>query len=118
MKKLLFGTVCLFIVALTAVAQQRGGTPEEMAKRTTDWMKTELKLTDDQVTKVDEINLSIAKERTALMEKAGGDFGSVRDDMQKLTAKTEEELSKVLTGEQLDEYKKQAAQRRGGGGNR
>ena len=118
MKKIAFVIVCALIVSVTSFAQQRGGTPEEMAKRTTDWMKTELKLTDDQASKVEAINLSMAKERATLMEKAGGDFGSVRDDMQKLTAKTEEEFSKVLSAEQLDEYKKQAAQRRGGGGNR
>ena len=112
MKKLMFLIVCLFIVSLTAFSQQRGGTPEEMAKRTTEWMTTELKLTAEQVTKVEAINLSMAKERSTLMEKAGGDFGSVRDDMQKLNDKTEEEFSKVLSQEQLDAYKKQMQERR------
>ena len=120
MKKIVFVFVCALIVSVTGFAQQRGGTPQEMANRQTEWMKTELKLTAEQVTQVEAINLSIAKERAAMMEKAGGDFGSIRDDMQKLNEKTEAELTKVLTQEQLEAYKKQAAQRRGpgGGGNR
>ena len=126
MKRILYVTVCLFIISATAFAQQRGGgafggTPEENAKRTTERMTTELKLTAAQVPQVEAINLSMAKERAQLMEKAGGDFTSVRADMQKLNEKTEAALTKVLTKEQLDLYKQQAAQRQrggGGGGNR
>ena len=118
MKRFLFVIVCVLIVSVTAFAQQRGGNPEEMAKQTTEWMKTELKLTSEQATQVEAINLSMAKERTQLMENAGGDMSSMRDAMQKLTEKTEEAFSKVLTQEQLDEYKKQAAQRQGQRGNR
>ena len=102
----------LFVVA-TAFSQQRMN-PEEMAKQTTEWMKTELKLTDDQVTKVEAINLSIAQERTKMIENAAGDFEAMRPEMEKLNAKTLEEFGKVLTKEQLEEYQKQAAQRRGG----
>jgi len=113
MKRLLFVTVCLFIASVTAFAQQRA-TPEESTKRTMEWMTTELKLTAQQVTQVEPVILSMAKERVALIEKANGDFGSVRDDMQKINTKTEEALGKILTKEQLAEYQKQAAQRRGG----
>ena len=120
MKKGLFLTICLFIVSVTAVAQQRGGggTPEENAKQTTEWMTAELKLTAEQIPQVEAINLSMAKERTQLMQNSGGNMDSAREAMQKLTEKTEEALSKILTNEQLDEYKKQAAQRQGGRGNR
>ena len=122
MKRIMFFTVCLFVIATTAFAQQqRGGTPEENAKRQTERLTTELKLTAQQVPQVEAVNLSMAKERAQLMEKAGGNFASVQDDMQKLNAKTEEALSKILTKEQLDAYKQLQAtqrQRQGGGGNR
>lgn len=118
MKKVLFLTVCMFIISVGAYAQQRGGTPEENAKRQTEWMTTALKLNAQQVKQVEAINLSTAKDRAALMEKAGGNFSSVRDDMTKLTTKTEEQLSKVLTKDQMDEYKKQMAERRGNRGAR
>ena len=114
MKRFLLLTVCMFIVAATAISQQRMN-PEEMAKRTTEWMKTELKLTAEQLTKVEAINQSMAKERTALMEKANGDFESMRGEMEKLNAKVVEEFGKILSKEQLEEYKKQQAQRRQGG---
>ena len=112
MKKFVLFIVCLCIVAGTAFAQQFGGTPEEMAQRTTDRMKTELNLNADQVTKVQEINLSIAKERTKMMENAAGDFESMRGEMEKLNAKTLAEYEKVLTKEQLTEYNKLQEQRR------
>ena len=116
MKKILFVAVCLLIVSVTALAQQRGGTPEETTKRTMEWMTTELKLSTQQLAQVEPILLAMAKERTAFVEKANGDFGSVRDDMQKINAKAEEDLAKILSKEQMEEYRKQMTQRRGGGG--
>jgi hypothetical protein len=113
MKKILFVIVCVCMISVVAFSQQRRS-PEEMASQTTEWMKTELKLTADQATKVEAINKAMAKERSALIEKAGGDFSSVRDDMQKLNDKTVEEFKKVLTKEQLEAYQKQAAERRRG----
>ena len=114
MKRFLLFTICAFIVVVTAFSQQRMD-PVEMAKRTTDWMKTELKLSDDQAAKVEAINLSMAEERAKLMENSGGNFESMRGDMEKLNAKTLEEFGKILTKEQLEEYQKQQAQRRQGG---
>ena len=119
MKRFLFLMVCLCFVAGTAFSQQRMN-PEEMAKRTTEWMKTELKLTADQAAKVEAVNLSMAKERSKMMENAGngGNRETMRAEMEKLNAKTLEEFGKILSKEQLDEYQKQAAQRGGrpGGG--
>jgi hypothetical protein len=114
MKKILLLTVCLFFVAANTFSQQQMD-PAEMAKRTTDWMKTELKLNDDQSAKVEKINLTIAQERVAMFEKANGDFESMRGEMEKLNAKTLAEFEKILSKEQLEEYQKQQAQRRQGG---
>lgn len=117
MKRFLFLIVCLLIISVASFAQpQFGGTPEEMAKRQTERLTTDLKLTAEQVPQVEAINLSMAKERTELMEKAGGDFGAIQDDMQKLNEKTTEALSKILTSEQLETYKQSSQRRPGGGG--
>ena len=124
MKRILLTIACLLVVSATMFAQ-RGNTqrtPEENAKRTTERMKTELNLTAEQVAPVDSINLVFAKAQAKLMEKANGDFASVRDDMQKLNALRLKAYEKVLTDEQIEAYKKMMAERmrnRGqqGGGN-
>ena len=121
MKKIVFVFTCLFIVStLTVSAQQRQRrTPEESAKQTTEWMKTELKLTAKQVAPVDSINLVYAKAVAKLRDSAsGGDFASMREPMQKLEDQRVKSFEKILTKEQLEGYKKQAAERRPGRGNR
>ena len=132
MKKNLLLIVCLFVVSMAVSAQQgqRGqgqrATPEEMANRTTEWMKTELKLTAQQVTSVTATNLEIAKEQAKLRENANGDFSSMREASQKLEEKRVAAFEKILTKEQLESYKKLAAERQqrgpgqgqGGGGQR
>ena len=117
MKKILLVIVCLFVVLATVSAQQgnrgnRGGTPEENAKRTTEWMKTELKLTAKQVAPVDSINLVIAKAQAKLRESANGNFSSMREANQKLEDDRVKAFEKVLTKEQLEGYKKQMQERR------
>lgn len=107
MKRFLFLSICLFIISFTVSAQQfTQRTPEENAKRMTDRMTTELNLTPEQVTPIDSINLVFAQAQAKLIEKANGDFASVREDMQKLNALRLDAYSKVLTDEQLEAYKK------------
>ena len=120
MKKVLFAIICVFAISLTISAQPGGQqrTPEEMAKRQTERMTTDLKLTPEQVTPVDSINLVFAKAQAKLFEKANGDFASVRDDMQKLNALRVEAFEKVLTKEQLDTYKQMQEERMRNRGNR
>jgi len=113
MKKILLAIACLLVVSATTFAQRGNNqrTPEENAKRMTERMKTELNLTPEQVTPVDSINLVFAKAQAKLMEKANGDFASIRDDMRKLSALRVEAYEKVLTPEQIDAYKKLMAER-------
>jgi hypothetical protein len=124
MKKFVLAMVCMAMISVTGFAQQNGQrTPEEMAKRMTERMKTELNLTDQQVVSVDSINLVFAQAQAKLRESANGDFSSIREAMQKLNALRLEAYEKVLTTEQLDAYKKMMEERmrnrgnRGGGGN-
>jgi LAS superfamily LD-carboxypeptidase LdcB len=119
MKKFLFVSVCLLAFSVVAFSQQREQrTPEENAKRMTERMTTELKLTQQQIAPVDSINLVFAKAQAKLFEKANGDRASVRDDMQKLNALRLEAYEKVLTKEQMDAYKKMMEDMRNRGGNR
>jgi len=115
MKKVLFVSICLLLASAAVFAQQGQRvqrTPEENAKRQTERMTTDLKLTPEQVAPIDSINLVFAQARAKLVEKANGDIASVRDDMQKLTALQVEAYGKVLTADQLAAYKKQTEDRR------
>jgi hypothetical protein len=122
MKKFLF--VAFLLSASTVMfAQNQGGQrqfdPAESAKRQTEWMKTELKLTAKQVAPVDSINLVYAKKQAELFQNRDGDREQRRQAMTELNTKKEAALSKVLTKEQLETYKKQAQERMGRrGGNR
>jgi len=122
MKRILLAIICVCVVSLSVFAQPgRGGnqrTPEENAKRMTERMTTELKLTPEQVAPVDSINLVFAQAQAKLFEKANGDFSSIREDMQKLSALRLEAYEKVLTKDQLDAYKEMMERMRNRGGNR
>ena len=49
--------------------QRQQRTPEERAKRESDWMKTDLALTDKQIPQVDSINLKYAKKQIKVIKK-------------------------------------------------
>ena len=114
MKKSLLLAVLLFTAFTISYAQggRQQSTPEERAKRTTEWMKTELKLTQEQVVQVDSINLDYAKKQQALRDDAKGDRSKIREAMTTLTKERETAFAKVLTKEQMEAYKKKVSERR------
>jgi len=134
MKKLLMAAVllCASTVIFAQNQERRGGNrqfnPEEFAKRQTEWMKTELKLTDKQTKQVDSINLVYAKKQQELFpprqNDADGSQTQQTDEerqaarekrmkqMQELNEKKEAAFAKVLTKEQLETYKKKAEEMR------
>jgi Spy/CpxP family protein refolding chaperone len=75
-------------------AEHPGPNPEEMAKKMTEWMKTELSLTNDQTPKVEKINLSYANRMKEIMEQMHKQMKSLEDEKLK-------EMGNVLTKEQL-----------------
>ena len=122
MKKVLFGIICLLALSFTLSAQQgQGGnrqqrTPEESAKQTTEQFKTTLKLTTQQVSKVEEVNLVYAKAQTKLQESmrsggGGGDRTAMQAERTKLETQRGAALEKILTKEQMDAYKKWVTER-------
>ena len=84
--------------------------PEDRAKQETQWMKTDLALTDKQLGKVDSINLKYAKMRSQLQ---GQDRETRMAKMQEIQGQKEAELKTVLTEDQMKKYKELLPQRRG-----
>jgi protein CpxP len=104
MKKFLL--MCCFLVGITAVSRAQGGqrmSPEERAKA----LQTQLKLTDDQTTKITAIYVASAKSVDSLRT-AGGDRSAFRPIMQAANDK----VKALLTPEQAAAYQKMMDERR------
>jgi Spy/CpxP family protein refolding chaperone len=71
--------------------------PDTMAKRQTAYMKSELALKDEQVAKVQDINLKYAQKVKALMDQ-------MHEQMQAVEKEKVNDLSTVLTSDQLKKY--------------
>jgi hypothetical protein len=112
MKKIMlfsFLLVPLLSLVLSVNAQDKQPmNPQEKAQKLTDWMKTSLKLTDDQVAKVQPINLKYA-------QKMADTKNSSQDQNAKMAAmKADEEakdaeLKAVLTPEQYSSWQTKKA---------
>jgi|GEM_PF-1217175 len=82
--------------------QSADRSPESMARKNADRMKQELNLTDDQTTKVYEINLRHQKERQAERAKAEKERSEKMADAKSKMDQRNAELKKVLTDEQYN----------------
>ncbi len=121
MKKLLIALVIFILPLLTHAAfAQRGGSPEERAAKQTTMMKEFLGLTDEQLPKVEEINLKFAKSNEELREKHRGDREAIIAAFRESGQLKEEALAEVLTEEQMgklqEKKEEMRSQRRGRGG--
>ena len=118
MKKV-FISIASFIVILMfmpeAFAQQgQGGgsgrgfnmNPEEMAERQTKQMKETLNLTDEQLPKVEALNLKYAKKAVVEREGANGNRETMRSSMLKLMKEKDPELKAILSAEQWIKWEK------------
>lgn len=81
-------------------AQRPNVTPEQRAKAMTERMKKQLNLTDDQVAKLDSINLQFAQEQMKARE-SGND---VREAMRAASEKYTATLKGVLTPDQFQQW--------------
>ena len=106
--KIMLMTFIAMLFTLTQVSAQaseqlKNATPEERAQKITDWMKTNLQLTDTQATSVHAINLKYANQNESLKEGAAGR----REKYKKLKdtqAAKDQELKGALTTEQFNIY--------------
>ena len=116
MKKVaLLSLSVLFALTMSMKGQPGGGMPsaEEMAKRDTEQMKSELNLTADQLPKVEAINLKYAQKRSELFQNGpDGDFEQIRAKMQENQKQQRVEFEKVLTADQLKKYDTMMEERR------
>jgi Spy/CpxP family protein refolding chaperone len=114
MKKFILFTVFLLSSTLIFAQAPRGGgqrsSPEEIAKRNTEWMTKDLKLTPEQVAPVDSINLLYAKAQQALFQSNVSDREKLREAFTALNGEKEKAFEKVLTKDQFEQYKKKVAE--------
>ncbi|MEN0053481.1 MAG: hypothetical protein AAGC65_07415 [Mucilaginibacter sp.] len=119
MKKILL--MCCFLIGISAASHAQGGrmrrSPEEMAKG----LQTQLKLTDDQTTKITAIYKDQATKMDSVRTAANGDRAAMREAMMPMRKATNEKVKAVLTPEQataFDKWQQEMADRmrQGGGG--
>ena len=93
--------------------------PEDMAKRQSERMSTELGLSADQTTKVQQILVARGQEMQAMRGQAkdAGNRDQMREQMQANRAKYDAQFKEVLTADQYTKYTSMEANRmqRGGG---
>ncbi len=119
MKKLLL--MCCFLIGISAVSRAQGGgmrkSPEERAKA----LQTQLKLSDDQTTKVTAIYKEQATKMDSVRTAANGDRDAMRSAMMPMMKATNDKIKAVLTPEQATAYdaamkERMDRMRQGGGG--
>jgi len=112
MKKIMlfsFLLVPLLTLVLSVSAQEKQHmNPQEKAQKLTDWMKTNLKLTDDQVAKVQPINLKYAQ-KMADTKNSTQDQKAKMDAMKADEEAKDAELKAVLTPEQYTSWEAKKA---------
>ena len=122
---LVVGLLVTVFAVQSVVAQFRGGgDPEQMIQRQMDQLKERLNLTVDQEPKVRAIVEESTKKQMKLREEfqsgAAGDGPPMErmGKMRAMRAETTDNLSKVLTEDQMAEYDKMQRERRGRRGGR
>lgn len=116
----------LLVIVGFSFAQQRGrgfGTPEENAKRTTERLEKELKLSAAQKDSVYTYSLEQAKTmQQAFQNNQNGDRREMMDKMRELRQQTDKKILSVLDDSQKTAYEKivqeRASRMRQGGGRR
>lgn len=114
--------MCCFVLGISAVSFAQGGggrmqrTPEDQAKD----LKEQLKLSDEQTTKVVAVFQAQAKSRDSIRTASNGDMQGMRQAMAPLQQATTAKLKAILTADQFTAYEKAMAERmqrmRQGGG--
>ena len=89
-------------------------TPEEVAKSTVEWMKTDLKLDDATQTKVYDVVLKYAKQSSEERQKLmpAGDRDAIRAKMTEINAARDKELKPILGDKNFELFKTKENERR------
>lgn len=118
MKKIFL--MCCLVVGFAAASHAQGGrmrmSPDEQAKA----LQTQLKLTDDQTSKVTAIYTAQATKMDSVRTAANGDRSAMMQGMRPLMQASQAKVMALLTPEQAAAYKKildeRAARMQNGGG--
>lgn len=114
----LFSIVALVTLSMTATAQQGMGrqqqSPEEAAKATVEWMKTDLSLDKATETKCYDIVLKYGKKQREEMQSlmGSGDRDAIMAKRDEITAQRDKELKVALGEKKFADFKKKEAERR------
>ncbi|WP_462265585.1 hypothetical protein [Mucilaginibacter sp.] len=109
MKKVLL--VCSLLIGMSASSFAQGGmrrSPEDQAKN----MQTQLKLTDDQTTKVLALYKMQATKMDSIRTAANGDRDAMRQAMGPMRQDMQTKLSAILTADQKAAYQKMMEEQR------
>ena len=113
--------MCCFLMGIAAVSHAQGGgmrkSPEDRAKD----LQTQLKLTDDQTTKVTAVYKEQATKMDSVRTAANGDRDAMRSAMMPMRKATNDKIKAILTPEQATAFEKiqkdmMDRMRQGGGG--
>ena len=95
--------VILLLLSLQPLAQTKIPDAADRSASLTDWMTTNLKLTDEQVPKVQDINVKYANMVDALRNSSQGKKQKMAT-LKNYDASKDKELKEVLTGDQFQTY--------------
>lgn len=99
---MMFMALCL--VSFASFSQQAKPDPEARAKKISEKMKTELSLSDEQYTKVYDINLKYSQKMKDIRTEEG-DRQSKMNSIRDLNKSKNDELKSVLSEEQMNKYR-------------
>lgn len=109
MKKLLL--MLCFVAGITSLSKAQGGyqrrSPEEQAKQ----LQTQLKLSDDQTTKITSIMQMQSTKMDSIRTAANGDRDAMRQGMMSVRQMMTPKIKAVLTADQSAAYDKMMAER-------
>ncbi len=118
MKKILL--MCCFLIGISAVSRAQGGGMRKSQEERAKDLQTQLKLTDDQTTKITEVYKTQAVKMDSVRTAANGDRDAMRQAMRPMMQATNEKVKAVLTPDQVTAYDKMMKDRmdrmRQGGG--
>ncbi|MBW1294113.1 hypothetical protein [Aquimarina litoralis] len=100
--------VIITLITNTIIVAQQKMDVNEMADYQTQKMIQELDLNNEQIEKVEAINLKYTSEMVVLIEADGSMFGKI-GDMKEIKKQKLSELEKVLTTEQLEKFEEDVA---------
>ncbi len=114
MKKLFVITVMFLATVSFATAQQQQRerpSAEERAKTQTERLEKLVTLTADQKTKIQAINLDLAKKMDTQMQNNSGNREVMREKMQEIDKTRDAKYKEVLTADQFKKYTEDKAKR-------